>query len=379
MSETAPMVSVLIPICNVEKYLDQCLGSLKAQTYTDFEAICINDGSTDSSADIIRSYVDSDPRFHMIDKANSGYGDSMNKGLEQARGKYIAILESDDFMDPDALEYMVGEAERQQLQILKCNFWLYWSKPTADHTWRHNLYFELATPEMILMGPHAPIDFPSIFWAKASIWSALYLRSFIEENHIRFLPTPGASFQDTSFTFKAFSCAKRLAYSGRAFLHYRQDNEKSSINSPGKVFCLCDEHAEMKRFLDHDRPDLKPALDPVRAYVKYLNYRWNYERLSVELKPQFLERFSQEMREEVDRGCIPAKPYKKRLPLGGADFGDFRYFDETSIQEVQDIINDPSFFAAHEASRTSPSKIETFKNYWNAGGLRYVMHVFDIK
>jgi glycosyltransferase involved in cell wall biosynthesis len=181
-----PLVSVLVPIYNVETYLEQCLSSLAAQTLKDIEVICINDGSTDSSPAIIRSFMNRDPRFHLVDKENSGYGDSMNRGLDAARGKYVAILESDDFMEPDGLEYMVEQAERASLEVFKCNFWLYWSKPTENHSFRHNLYFPLASPEMIEMGPHAPVDYPEVFWSKASIWSALYLRGFLEENHIRF-------------------------------------------------------------------------------------------------------------------------------------------------------------------------------------------------
>ena len=107
VSQNQPLVSVLVPICNVEKYLDECLSSLQNQTLKDIEIICINDGSTDSSLDIINEFASEDPRFVVIDKSNSGYGDSMNRGLESARGKYISILESDDFLDADALEFMV--------------------------------------------------------------------------------------------------------------------------------------------------------------------------------------------------------------------------------------------------------------------------------
>lgn len=99
-----PKVSLLVPICNVERYLRECLDSAVAQTLKDIEVICINDGSTDSSPDIIREYVERDPRVKMIDKANSGYGDSMNRGLEMARGEYVGILESDDFMFEDSLQ-----------------------------------------------------------------------------------------------------------------------------------------------------------------------------------------------------------------------------------------------------------------------------------
>lgn len=377
-SSSAPLVSVLVPICNVEKYLEECLESARTQTLDDIEVICINDGSTDGSLDIIKSFMARDSRFRVIDKPNSGYGDSMNKGLDAARGKYIAILESDDFLDPDGLEYMVQEAEAQNLEVFKCNFWLYWSVPDPSRQNRHNLYFNLASPEMALMGAHAPVDYPYVFWSKASIWSAIYRKDFLDQNNIRFLPTPGASYQDAGFTFKVLACARRMAYSSRAFLHYRQDNENSSVNSKGKVYCTCDEHAEMRRFLEEDRPDLKPALDPIRAHVKFLNYRWNYGRLGDQFKAEFLERFSQEMREEIERGSIPSGYFD------GSIFADegvrgFRYFEPWEIREVLEIVNEPEYYAVRRACEKSPSKKETLKSYWKAGGASYALRALREK
>ena len=127
MLQNHPLVSILVPICNVEKYLDECLSSLQNQTLKDIEIICINDGSTDSSLGITNKYASQDPRFVVINKTNSGYGDSMNRGLEIAKGKYISILESDDFLDADALEFMVQQAEDNELDFFKCTFWVYWS------------------------------------------------------------------------------------------------------------------------------------------------------------------------------------------------------------------------------------------------------------
>ena len=180
MSDTQrPLVSLLMPICNVEKYLEQCLASACAQTLRDLEIICINDGSTDGSLAIIQSFAARDERIRIIDKPNSGYGDSMNRGLETARGRYVAILESDDFLDPEALEYMAERCERERLDLLKCNFYLYWSNPGAEQLNRHNLYFSAVSPEMELMGVHRAVDVPEIFWAKASIWSVMYRRAFL--------------------------------------------------------------------------------------------------------------------------------------------------------------------------------------------------------
>ena len=105
-----PRVSVLVPFYNVERYLPKCLDSLEAQTLKDIEFICINDGSTDSSLEIAQRYAARDDRFQIIDKRNSGYGASMNCGMRAARGHYIGIVESDDFVSPDAFEELVARS-----------------------------------------------------------------------------------------------------------------------------------------------------------------------------------------------------------------------------------------------------------------------------
>ena len=96
-----PNISILVPICNVEKFLDRCLQSLVNQTIDNIEIICINDGSTDISLNIIKRFADKDKRIIVLDKVNTGYGDSMNRGLEIAKGEYIGIVESDDYTEPE--------------------------------------------------------------------------------------------------------------------------------------------------------------------------------------------------------------------------------------------------------------------------------------
>ena len=177
-----PKVSLLVPICNVERYLRECLDSAVAQTLEDIEIICINDGSTDSSPDIIREYMERDPRVKMIDKINSGYGDSMNRGLEMARGKYVGILESDDFMAPDALEKLVGAVERYDADFAKANFDLYWSNPEE----RRELMELFKVKEC--NKPVHPSDTVNAFSLKPSIWSAVYRRRLAQRFRMPRLP-----------------------------------------------------------------------------------------------------------------------------------------------------------------------------------------------
>ena len=117
-----PKLSVLVPIYNVEKYLDECLASLTKQTLKDIEIICINDGSTDNSPKILQKYAKKYPNFVVINKQNSGYGDSMNKGLEKATGEYIGIVESDDFIESDAFKKLYELAHETKADIVKANY-----------------------------------------------------------------------------------------------------------------------------------------------------------------------------------------------------------------------------------------------------------------
>ncbi len=296
-----PKVSLLVPIYNVERYLRQCLDSAAAQTLSDIEVICINDGSTDGSPVIIREYLERDPRFRMIDKANSGYGDSMNRGLDAARGEFVGVLESDDFMAPDALEKLVGAAESFDAEVAKGNFDLYWSTPEE----RRELH-EMFTPEMCGK-PVVPGDTGFIFYQKPSIWSAVYRRDFLEREGIRFLPTPGAAFQDTSFTVKVFALARRAVWIHDAVVSYRQDNEGSSINASNKVFCVNTEYAEIERWLGTDYADKFGAEAAARLLrfchaAKYDSYMWSYVRLAPEFRVEFLERMAGEYRAAVEAG-----------------------------------------------------------------------------
>ena len=113
-----PKISILVPIYNVEKYLRECLDSILNQTLKDIEIICINDGSTDSSLEILNEYSSKDSRVKIINKANSGYGASMNKGLEAASGEYIGIVESDDFIKTTMFEDLYNIAEKKDILYL---------------------------------------------------------------------------------------------------------------------------------------------------------------------------------------------------------------------------------------------------------------------
>lgn len=311
-SNSQPSVSLLVPVYNVEKYLPECIDSALAQTLKDIEIICIDDGSTDTSATILDEYGSKDPRIQVIHKPNSGYGASMNRGLDAATGEFIAILESDDIMLPQALETLHNLATSFDVDAVKGNFNFYWSKPDK-RTEPFDLVRRADCGHVVDV-----IDDPYIFHQKPSIWSGLYKRSFLAEHNIRFLETPGASYQDTSFAFKAYAAAKKIAFTQDAIINYRQDNESSSVNNRGKIFCVCEEYAEIERWLKSlpcdDRAHL---LFPTELTAKYDSYMWNYVRLAPEFRLDFLKGMQTEFRDALNSGLVSLDDFKpwKRMNL----------------------------------------------------------------
>jgi len=117
-----PAISVIIPVYNVEKYLSRCLDSVLNQTFTDWEAICVNDGSPDGSAAILSEYAARDARFKVITQENGGLSDARNTGMKHATGEYILYLDSDDFIHPQTLEITHFLARRDNSDIVSFTY-----------------------------------------------------------------------------------------------------------------------------------------------------------------------------------------------------------------------------------------------------------------
>ena len=135
--DSKALVSVIVPIYNTEKFLDQCLSSIEAQTHKNLEVLCINDGSTDGSRDIILAHAEKDPRIKLVDKENGGYGQGCNLGLSLAKGEWVSIIEPDDWIEPGMYADMLSFAASfdETIDIVKtpwtdiCD----WDNPRKQH------------------------------------------------------------------------------------------------------------------------------------------------------------------------------------------------------------------------------------------------------
>lgn len=288
MSEQVPAVSILMPIYNASSTLRQALDSVTNQTLKDIEIICINDGSTDDSPAIIKEYMTNDRRIKTIDKKNSGYGDSMNRGLNVATGEYIAILEPDDFYEPDMLETLYDTAKKNNLDAIKADFYQY--NTAKDSNKRYHL-IPRDKANKVLSGKG--VEF--IYECQPSIWSAIYRRGFLLDNGIQFQVTPGASYQDTSFNFKVFASARRAMFIDKPVIHYRVDNAGSSINNVNNKLDFVDkEYGEIDRFITKKKLD---CLKPEAAYCRYITYRWAMSKLSPEQRRDYVKHIAPLLRQ----------------------------------------------------------------------------------
>ncbi len=229
MAQNQPLITVILPIFNAMPYLPQCLDSIVGQDYENLEIICLNDGSTDTSLEVMTSYANQDSRITVINKENEGYGATCNRGLELAQGTWIAIVEPDDWIEQSMYSSMMAFAqpfeETTPLDIIKTPYWRIWMPDTAQQRKLNCSYRGRITP------PEQPFTIDEaahLLTHHPSIWSALYRRSFLDEYGIRFKPIPGAGWADNPFLVETLLQAQAIGYLDRPFYCYREETPEKS-------------------------------------------------------------------------------------------------------------------------------------------------------
>lgn len=217
-------ISVIVPVYNVENYLSQCLESILNQTLTDIEIICINDGSTDSSAEILKEFQKEDERVFVLNKTNSGYGSSCNAGLRLSRGEYISIIESDDYIDKNMLDDLYNLAKEHNADVVKSSYYEY--EDINNTVSKINWSEEYNMPK----DAFKIADCTQLVYFHPSIWSCIYKKSFLDKNSIRFVEAKGAGWADNPFQMQTLCLAQKILYTDNAYYYYRLTNPSSSSN-----------------------------------------------------------------------------------------------------------------------------------------------------
>ena len=221
--EQGELISIIVPVYNVENYLRQCLDSIMSQTYQNFECLLINDGSPDNSADICREYVEKDSRFRYFEKENGGVASARNLGIERSKGQYITFIDSDDWVESDYLEVLykslidekadVAVSTYKQFNMDDNNYYVHSYQRGYDRKVFTNE--ELIDSLPLLYGYDSTYNFVSC---------KLITRNLLE--YIRFNLSTGYG-EDMEFWSKVFLIAKKIVYVNKDTYIYRTNNDSS--------------------------------------------------------------------------------------------------------------------------------------------------------
>ena len=222
-----PKVSIIVPVYNVEKYLRQCLESVINQTLKEIEIICIDDGSPDNCGAIIDEYAQKDTRIVAIHKENGGYGSALNYGFSIAKGEYIGIVESDDWIAPNMYELLYNKAIETNSDIVKGTFYSVLDSANDYKRINPNL------PKLSKYGCFTLTQHPEILNMHTSLWSAIYKKELIQ-NKIKVVEDI-KPYEDLLFATEAYVLAKSICVVQEPLYYYRCDAQNSTNNTVKKT------------------------------------------------------------------------------------------------------------------------------------------------
>jgi len=234
-------VSVIVPVYNVEKYLDECLSSLVNQTLSELEIIVVNDGTKDNSQSIIDHYVKQYPnKVVSLIKENGGLGDARNYGIPYAKGEYIGFVDSDDIVHLEMYEKMFNKAKLEDSDLVLCDL---------------EYFYETSSEKMVKEGlvQIENIDVnKTVFLSPLFAWNKLYRKSLFIESGLKY--PIGLWYEDIPVTVPFFTLAKKISYVHETLIYYRQRSTSimGSVDNP-KVKDIFDiMHLCLNYFKDHN-------------------------------------------------------------------------------------------------------------------------------
>ena len=220
------IISIIIPIYNVERYLKECLNSVINQTFKNIEIICVNDGSTDNSQSILEEFSQKDSRIIVINKKNGGYASAINTGLKIAQGEFIQFIESDDYCAKTMCEDLYNKISHTDADIVTADFYFLNKNKTKicnylNKTEQNIDFFNIKS-------------LPYIIAKQAYPWKSLYRKKFLDENNIKMPEDGNGAYEDQPWNATVLSFANKILYVNKPLYYYRLDANGSSTNNGKK-------------------------------------------------------------------------------------------------------------------------------------------------
>ncbi|MDO4854820.1 MAG: glycosyltransferase [Coriobacteriia bacterium] len=296
-----PLISVIIPVYNTEKYLAATLDSVLCQTLTNIEVICVNDGSADNSLAILKDYANKDSRIVIIDQENQGAGAARNAGLKKVTGKYCLFVDSDDFLGPSALETVYKTAENNTVDVVIFGLNAF-NENTGDFA---PMDYAIVVDKLPVNQAIDPSKVPNFYkyvvgFTVCKAYNVEYLRS----TQLQF-PGIGAH-EDMPFTYVACSKTNRAFILPEVLYHYRRQREGSLSDSTNEQYLF------MLQALECFKNDLVSTncwAENSRNYYNYVLHmvKWKFDTLPPKLRASFADDLRTEWYDRL--GITPQENY----------------------------------------------------------------------
>lgn len=301
-------ISVIVPIHNTKRYIEECINSIICQSLKNIEIICV-DSSNDGTTDILYQFQEIDNRIIVIEDSNSSYGYKLNLGISQAKGKYISIIESDDYIAEDMLEEMYQVADSTEVDFVKANYEGFVNVNNKRFFCPKDRIKDCYYNKVINLKD----DFYLMPYVDYNIWTGIYKASFLSDKKIKFHESEGASYQDVGFANLVTMLADNIYFMKNYFYKYRMDNEFSSVKSNDKYMCIYKEFSWLKHQMKLLGCDNKRN-NNFLGIMKLNSYYWNYLRLSDEYRNKLISELPDEELDDFDSEMFDYKiPWKRQI------------------------------------------------------------------
>ncbi len=227
MSSENPKITVIMPSYNEINYIEEALNSVVNQTLKDIEILCVDGESSDGTLDILNEYASKDSRIHVYTSNKKSYGHQVNLALSKAKGTYISIIETDDFIEKDMLESLYALADNGTVDIIKSTFYHYDDSDEGNP----KIVIDDAKRNLPTDKTFTLDEEPYFVFGHPSVWAGIYRTQFLIDNNIKMVEERGGGWVDNPFFHETAILAKNIRYTHKAYYYYRETNPESSSNT----------------------------------------------------------------------------------------------------------------------------------------------------
>lgn len=337
-------VTFILPSLNVADYIEECIESALGQSLSETEVLCIDAGSTDGTEEILRRYAEDEryrDRIRFLHSDVKSYGYQVNLGIREAKGEYIAILETDDYVRSDMAGKMYTVAQDTQADMVRADYEAFYILPSGRKTSaRFRMFRDNKGYDSVI----CPGNDDFYYLNDQNIWRGLYRKTFLLDHEVLLNETPSAAYQDLGFVMQALACAKRVVYIDEAFYQYRLNRPGSSSYSPKCVRFI---YQEYTRLLEDPSIRAKfPTLSGI--YLRMMHsFVGEYEKALIandyDLKSENLKPFYDYFRSEINAHSDMLPEARKRL-------GDI------CVNALQLLLSDPEAYSERIRKRETEKK-----------------------